>query len=171
MDFFTDVFRVRHTIHAEVFAQVALAFVIGWAAQLAKLWRCGGEVQEAFECPVTFEPYAHSVVGSVLAFMIVYRFKFARRRYYEAKTAIGELHCGLRNFNIGACVFARRARGRARTRSRRRRGRASPSGSASPRTHRTSPTFGVAVSVFSDSFSASSASGTRTIDARAIDNC
>ena len=60
--FFTDVFRVRHTIHAEVFAQVALAFVIGWAAQLAKLWRCGGEVQEAFECPVTFEPYAHSVV-------------------------------------------------------------------------------------------------------------
>ena len=108
--FFTDVFRVRHTIHAEVFAQVALAFVIGWAAQLAKLWRCGGEVQEAFECPVTFEPYAHSVVGSVLAFMIVYRFKFAYDRYYEAKTAIGELHCGLRNFNIGACAFLRDAR-------------------------------------------------------------
>lgn len=108
--FFTDVFRVRNTIHAEVFAQVALAFVIGWAAQLAKLWRCGGEVQEAFECPVTFEPYAHSVVGSVLAFMIVYRFKFAYDRYYEAKTAIGELHCGLRNFNIGACAFLRDAR-------------------------------------------------------------
>ena len=46
--------------------------------------------------------------------MIVYRFKFAYDRYYEAKTAIGELHCGLRNFNIGACAFLRdAARGRA----------------------------------------------------------
>ena len=42
--------------------------------------------------------------------MIVYRFKFAYDRYYEAKTAIGELHCGLRNFNIGACAFLRDAR-------------------------------------------------------------
>ena len=67
--------------------------------------RCGGHVQEAFECAVTFEPHAHSVVGSVLAFMIVYRFKFAYDRYYEAKTAISELYCGLRNFNIGACAF------------------------------------------------------------------
>ena len=50
--------------------------------------------QEAFECDVTFERYAHQVVGSVLAFMIVYRFKFAYDRYYEAKTAVGELHCG-----------------------------------------------------------------------------
>jgi predicted membrane chloride channel (bestrophin family) len=41
-------------------------------------------VQEAFECPVTFDVYAHLVVGSVLAFMIVYRFKFAYDRYYEA---------------------------------------------------------------------------------------
>ena len=64
-------------------------------------------VQEAYECAVTFEPHAHAVVGSVLAFMIVYRFKFAYDRYYEAKTAISELHCGLRNFNIGACAFLR----------------------------------------------------------------
>ena len=105
--FFTDVFRLKHTIHAEVFPQVALAFVVAWFAQLAKLYRCGGHVQEAFECAVTFEPHAHSVVGSVLAFMIVYRFKFAYDRYYEAKTAISELYCGLRNFNIGACAFLR----------------------------------------------------------------
>ena len=63
--FFTDVFRLKHTIHAEVFPQVALAFVVAWFAQLAKLYRCGGHVQEAFECAVTFEPHAHSVVGSV----------------------------------------------------------------------------------------------------------
>ena len=87
-----------------------LAFVIGWVAQLLKLWRCGGNIQEAFECPVTFDVYAHQVVGSVLAFMIVYRFKFAYDRYYEAKSAIGELHCGLRNFNIGVCAFLRDAR-------------------------------------------------------------
>ena len=105
--FFYDVFRVRGTVHGEVFPQVTLAFAIGWAAQLAKLWRCGGMVQEAYECAVTFEPHAHAVVGSVLAFMIVYRFKFAYDRYYEAKTAISELHCGLRNFNIGACAFLR----------------------------------------------------------------
>ena len=105
--FFFDVFRVRGTVHGEVFPQVTLAFAVGWAAQLAKLWRCGGMVQEAYECAVTFEPHAHAVVGSVLAFMIVYRFKFAYDRYYEAKTAISELHCGLRNFNIGACAFLR----------------------------------------------------------------
>ena len=105
--FFYDVFRVRGTVHGDVFPQVTLAFAVGWAAQLAKLWRCGGMVQEAYECAVTFEPHAHAVVGSVLAFMIVYRFKFAYDRYYEAKTAISELHCGLRNFNIGACAFLR----------------------------------------------------------------
>jgi predicted membrane chloride channel (bestrophin family) len=105
--FFFDVFRVRGTVHGEVFPQVTLAFAVGWAAQLAKLWRCGGMVQEAYECAVTFEPHAHAVVGSVLAFMIVYRFKFAYDRYYEAKTAISELHCGLRNFSIGACAFLR----------------------------------------------------------------
>ena len=107
LGFFLDVFRVRGTVHGEVFPQVTLAFVVGWAAQLAKLRRCGGMVQEAYECAVTFEPHAHAVVGSVLAFMIVYRFKFAYDRYYEAKTAISELHCGLRNFNIGACAFLR----------------------------------------------------------------
>jgi hypothetical protein len=90
-----------------VLPQVILAFIVGWCAQLLKLWRCGGMVQEAYECSVTFEPHAHAVVGSVLAFMIVYRFKFAYDRYYEAKTAISELHCGLRNFNIGACAFLR----------------------------------------------------------------
>ena len=105
--FFTDVFRVRGTVHGEVLPQVVLAFVVGWAAQLLKLWRCGGMVQEAYECSLTFEPHAHAVVGSVLAFMIVYRFKFAYDRYYEAKTAISELHCGLRNFNIGCCAFLR----------------------------------------------------------------
>ena len=67
---------------------------------MVKLWRCGGQV-EAFECPVTFAPYAHLVIGSV-AFMIVYRFKFAYDRYYEAKSATGELHCGLRNLLVCA---------------------------------------------------------------------
>jgi predicted membrane chloride channel (bestrophin family) len=110
LGFIFDIFRFKHTIHREVVPQVALAFVIGWAAQIAKLIRCGGHVQEAYECPVTFEPHAHAVVGSVLAFMIVYRFKFAYDRYYEAKSAMGELHCGLRNFNIGVCAFLRDAR-------------------------------------------------------------
>ena len=108
--FITDIFRFKKTVYGEIIPQVLLAFVIGWVAQLVKLWRCGGQVQEAFECPVTFAPYAHSVIGSVLAFMIVYRFKFAYDRYYEAKSAIGELHCGLRNFNIGVCAFMRDAR-------------------------------------------------------------
>ena len=103
--FITDIFRLRSTIHQEVIPQVLLAFIISWIAQFLKLARCGGNVQEAFECPVTFDVYAHQVLGAVLAFMIVYRFKFAYDRYYEAKTAIGELHCGLRNFNIGVCAF------------------------------------------------------------------
>jgi len=108
--FFTDIFRFRDTIHREVIPQVLLAFVIGLAAQGMKIWRCGGNVQEAFECPVTFDVHAHQVMGSALAFMIVYRFKFAYDRYFEAKTAIGELHCGLRNFNIGVCAFLRDSR-------------------------------------------------------------
>jgi len=32
------------------------------------------------------------------------------RSCYSAKQAIGELHCGLRNFNIGVCAFLRDAR-------------------------------------------------------------
>ena len=54
--FITDIFRYKKTVYGEIIPQVLLAFIIGWVAQLIKLWRCGGQVQEAFECPVTLDP-------------------------------------------------------------------------------------------------------------------
>jgi len=67
-------------------------------------------VQEAYECSVTFEPHAHAVVGSVLAFMIVYRFKFAYDRYYEGKASLGLLYSGMRNLNVLFVNFLRENR-------------------------------------------------------------
>ena len=57
------------------------------------------------ECQVTFSKDAHTAVASILAFVIVYRFRYAYERYYEAKVSLEKLRRSLRNLNMGTSAF------------------------------------------------------------------
>mmetsp|Transcript_30067 Transcript_30067/g.97866 ORF Transcript_30067/g.97866 Transcript_30067/m.97866 type:complete len:2075 (-) Transcript_30067:133-6357(-) len=105
--FITEVFNITDTVHPRIAPQLALAALMGVIAQYGKIYSCGHGVEDDSECWITFAHYAHTVVGAVLGFMLVFRTDLAYSRYYEAKTAIGQLHNGIRNFNIGVCAFLR----------------------------------------------------------------
>ena len=113
--FITEVFKISDTVWLRIWPQIVLAFIIGIAAQLLKKQICGQGVWEVdyikthADCYVTFSDESHSVVGAVLAFMLVIRTNLAYLRYYEAKQGLGDLHNGLRNLNIGVAAFLRPA--------------------------------------------------------------
>lgn len=108
--FITEAFKVKDTIHLKVIPQWVTGAAMGLVAQCAKLNVCGADVETAQDCAITFERYAHTTVGSVLAFLLVFRTNLAYDRYYEAKTAMSNIHNRLRNLNMGVSVFLRSPR-------------------------------------------------------------
>mmetsp|Transcript_11357 Transcript_11357/g.13423 ORF Transcript_11357/g.13423 Transcript_11357/m.13423 type:complete len:2088 (+) Transcript_11357:378-6641(+) len=108
--FVTEVFKIRHTVITLILPQVFIGFCVGFIAQLMKIAICGDDTNTAADCNVTFTEYAHSTVGAVLGFLLVFRTNLAYDRFYEAKIATGVLHNGLRNLNIGVSVFLRAPR-------------------------------------------------------------
>jgi len=105
--FFTEVFMYRETIHQRIVLQVLFAIIVGMIAQLMKVFSCGPDIIINSQCWCTFTPYAHFNLGVVLGLMLVFRTNLAYDRYYEAKTAIGQMHNAIRNLNIGICCFIR----------------------------------------------------------------
>ena len=85
---FRDIFKFRNTVLSELIPQCVIVGLLACLAQAAKIWKCGEEVLEPSECQVTFSKDAHTAVASILAFVIVYRFRYAYERYYEAKVSL-----------------------------------------------------------------------------------
>ena len=102
---FRDIFKFRNTVLSELIPQCVIVGLLACLAQAAKIWKCGEEVLEPSECQVTFSKDAHTAVASILAFVIVYRFRYAYERYYEAKVSLEKLRCALRNLNMGTNAF------------------------------------------------------------------
>ena len=102
---FRDVFKFRNTVLSKLIPQCLIAGLLACLAQAAKVWKCGADVRNPSECQVTFSKDAHTAVASILAFVIVYRFRYAYERYYEAKVSLEKLRRSLRNLNMGTSAF------------------------------------------------------------------
>ena len=102
---FRDVFKFRNTVLSKLIPQCIIAGALACLAQAAKIWKCGADVRDPSECQVTFSKDAHTAVASILAFVIVYRFRYAYERYYEAKVSLEKLRRSLRNLNMGTSAF------------------------------------------------------------------
>ena len=102
---FRDIFKFRNTVWSKLIPQCVMAGLLACLAQAAKVWKCGSDVRDLTQCQVTFSKDAHTAVASILAFVIVYRFRYAYERYYEAKVSLEKLRCALRNVNLGVSAF------------------------------------------------------------------
>ena len=105
--YFSYLFRLRNTVFPHIWPMMFVMMFIGVGAQFYKLEFCGDDVTDHRMCDVVFAPAAVSIIGRMTMFAVVYRFFFAFRVFYEAKTGIYDLLYSLYTLNIQACAHLR----------------------------------------------------------------
>jgi predicted membrane chloride channel (bestrophin family) len=105
--FLTGLFDGSNETLRRVVPQVLLAAAIGAVANWAKVHMCGADVKLSSECSVTFHTEAHAICGAIIGFLLVFCANIAYLRYYEARSAVGDIYHGLRNMNIEFASFLR----------------------------------------------------------------
>lgn len=106
-----DLFRFNDTVFPWVWPQMLLVIFFGVGAQYYKLAVCGDDVTDHSECGVVFAPAASAIIGRILMFIIVYRFFFAFKVFYEAKTGVFAITHGVHLLNVKACAYMREGGG------------------------------------------------------------
>ena len=105
-----EVFQVRHTIMSNIIPQLLLAAGAGAIANAAKDFYCGWDTlsdEDIKGCWITWNQQAHTVVGVMLALLLVFRTNLAYDRYYDGKGATGKIYSSIRNFNVAVTSFMR----------------------------------------------------------------
>lgn len=105
--FVTVIFQMKGTVLPKVGVNVVIAILMGFFANEVKYWWCGDEVPSHQSCDITFSPTAHSIVGGVLGFLLVFRTDIAYYRYYEGKKFVGQIYMAVRNVNVAFNAFMR----------------------------------------------------------------
>lgn len=105
--FLTGLFDGSNETLWRVVPQVLMAAAIGAVANLLKVRLCGADVKLSSECSVTFHTEAHAICGAIIGFLLVFCANIAYLRYYEARSAVGDIYHGLRNMNIEFASFLR----------------------------------------------------------------
>ena len=103
----TTLFAIRNTVWPRIIAQIILAGVVGVAAEFLKRVVCGAYVPDAAKCLVTLEADAHTNVGIVLGFLLVFRIQLAYDRFYEGKESQDYIYESIRNLNVAFAAFMR----------------------------------------------------------------
>jgi predicted membrane chloride channel (bestrophin family) len=105
--FITGLFSIRHNVLKKVAPQIMLSASVGLFANAAKSCLCGDDVKLSSECMVTFNTEAHAICGAIIGFLLVFCAQISYVKFYEAKTAVGEVYHGIRNMNIAFAAFLR----------------------------------------------------------------
>jgi predicted membrane chloride channel (bestrophin family) len=87
--------------------QVLAAAAAGLGANYAKRVACGADVERSSACILSFHSEAHAVTGAIIGFVLVFCANIAYTRYYEAKSAVGDIYHGLRNMHVAFAAFLR----------------------------------------------------------------
>ena len=103
--FLTGLFSGSSNALRRTIPQVA-AGVVGAAANYAKIVMCGPTCSVPPSVQSRFTPGARHC-GAIIGFLLVFCANIAYLKFYEAKTAVGDIYHGLRNMNIAFAVLLR----------------------------------------------------------------
>ena len=81
---------------------MSLMVFLGVIVQFYKLWVCGSGATNHRQCDMFFAPDAVDIVGRLSLYVVVYRFFFAFRVFYEAKTGIFDVVYGIHLLSVHA---------------------------------------------------------------------
>ena len=105
--FLTELFTKQDTVISKIVPQMAAGGIVGLFAQYVKMAFCGDDVETDRECWIAFGNEAHTIAGSILGFLLVFRVNLAYTKFYEAKEALGLVYDGLRNVMVAISSFMR----------------------------------------------------------------
>ena len=104
VSYFSYLTCIRGTVFSWIWPMMSLMVFLGVIVQFYKLWVCGSGATNHRQCDMFFAPDAVDIVGRLSLYVVVYRFFFAFRVFYEAKTGIFDVVYGIHLLNVHACT-------------------------------------------------------------------